>query len=65
MNMQNEKKSRPGQAKLLRLTRKIHRTTGALLFVFFLFVSVTGLLLGWKKKQRGVYYGKIIQWPLN
>lgn len=40
---------RQQQAKILRIFRKIHRTTGALLFAFFFIVSVTGLLLGWKK----------------
>jgi uncharacterized iron-regulated membrane protein len=40
---------RQQQAKLLRVFRKVHRMTGAFLFVFFFFVSVTGLLLGWKK----------------
>lgn len=44
---------RQQQAKLLRLFRKVHRTTGACLFVFFFFVSVTGLLLGWKKHSNG------------
>lgn len=45
---------RQKQAKLLRVFRKIHRTTGAILFVFFFFVSVTGLLLGWKKNSGGL-----------
>lgn len=51
MSAQNE---RTKQAKLLRTFRKIHRTTGALLFVFFLFISLTGLLLGWKKHSGGL-----------
>ena len=37
------------QAKVLRIFRKIHRFTGATLFIFFFFISVTGFLLGWKK----------------
>ncbi|MDC6388141.1 PepSY domain-containing protein [Maribacter sp. PR1] len=45
---------RQQQAKILRIFRKLHRTTGALLFFFFLFVSITGLLLGWKKNSNGV-----------
>jgi uncharacterized iron-regulated membrane protein len=49
-----ENKQRQKQAKLLRTFRKIHRTTGALLFVFFFVVSVTGLLLGWKKHSGGI-----------
>ncbi|MBO0321969.1 PepSY domain-containing protein [Muricauda sp. CAU 1633] len=44
---------RKKQARVLRIFRKIHRTTGALLFVFFFFISVTGLLLGWKKNTDG------------
>lgn len=45
---------RKQQAKLLRIFRKVHRTTGALLFIFFLFISVTGLMLGWKKHSNGL-----------
>ncbi|MEE1962959.1 PepSY domain-containing protein [Allomuricauda taeanensis] len=41
------------QAKTLRVFRKVHRTTGALLFVFFFFISVSGLILGWKKNSNG------------
>lgn len=37
----------------MRIFRKIHRTTGALLFIFFFFISITGLLLGWKKNTNG------------
>ena len=44
---------RQEQAKLLRVVRKIHRWTGASLFVIFLFVSITGLLLWWKKDSKG------------
>jgi hypothetical protein len=40
---------RKQQAKWLRIFRTWHRSTGALLFAFFFIVSVTGLLLGWKK----------------
>ena len=51
-------KNRQQQAKLLRLFRKTHRTIGAFLFVFFFFVSVTGLLLGWKKNSGGLILSK-------
>ncbi|WP_417956624.1 PepSY domain-containing protein [Flagellimonas okinawensis] len=44
---------RKKQAKVLRIFRKVHRTTGALLFIFFFFISVSGLLLGWKKNSNG------------
>ncbi|MDE3741899.1 PepSY-associated TM helix domain-containing protein [Maribacter polysaccharolyticus] len=42
------------QAQTLRIFRKIHRLTGAALFIFFFFVSITALLLGWKKHSNGV-----------
>jgi len=44
---------RKSQAKILRTFRKVHRTTGAILFIFFFFVSVSGLILGWKKNSNG------------
>lgn len=44
---------RQQQAKILRLVRKIHRWTGSSLFIIFLFISITGLLLGWKKDSKG------------
>ena len=56
--MQSPKDNRKSQAKLIRTFRKVHRTTGALLFVFFFFVSVTGLLLGWKKHSNGTILPK-------
>ncbi|MBL0882078.1 MAG: PepSY domain-containing protein [Chitinophagaceae bacterium] len=49
---------RQEQAKVLRVFRKIHRVTGALLFVFFFVVAVTGLLLGWKKNSKGLLLAK-------
>jgi len=45
----NKQKSRIKQARLLRIFRKIHRTMGAFLFVFFFIVSISGILLGAKK----------------
>lgn len=54
----SEKNNRQSQAKLLRTFRNIHRKTGALLFIFFLFISVTGLLLGWKKHSNGILLAK-------
>lgn len=44
---------RKRRAAILRITRKIHRTTGILLFVFFFITAMTGLLLGWKKHTGG------------
>lgn len=37
----------------MRGARKVHRLTGALLFVFFFIVAITGLILGWKKNTGG------------
>lgn len=45
--------TRAKQASILRSFRKIHRITGALLFVFYFFIAITGLLLGWKKHSNG------------
>lgn len=41
------------QAKILRTFRKIHRYTGALLFIFFIVISISGVLLGWKNYSNG------------
>jgi uncharacterized iron-regulated membrane protein len=50
--------NRQRQAKILRIFRKVHRTTGALLFLFFFFIAITGLLLGWKKNSGGFILAK-------
>jgi len=57
--MENTRKQR--QAKVLRVCRKVHRTMGAILFVFFFLVSVSGLLLGWKKHTGGAILPKSYQ----
>lgn len=49
------------RAKILRLSRRIHRTTGALLFTFFFVVACTGLMLGWKKNSGGVILAETYQ----
>jgi hypothetical protein len=46
------------QAKVIRVVRKIHRTTGIFLFAVFFLVAVTGLLLGWKKHSGGAILPK-------
>jgi len=56
--MLKQQEKRQQQAKLLRVFRKVHRLTGALLFVFFFIVAVTGLLLGWKKNSNGYLLAK-------
>lgn len=35
----------------MRITRKVHRYSGVLLFVFFFVMAITGLALGWKKNS--------------
>jgi uncharacterized iron-regulated membrane protein len=50
--------NRKKKAKLLRVARKIHRTLGAFLFVFFILIAVTGVLLGWKKNTGGIIQSK-------
>lgn len=42
------------QAQTIRFFRKIHKKIAIILFVFFIFISVSGLLLGWKKHSGGV-----------
>ncbi len=51
--MKKETDRRKQQASLIRLFRKLHRTTGAILFVFFFLTAITGLTLGWKKNSGG------------
>jgi uncharacterized iron-regulated membrane protein len=46
------------QAKLLRTFRKIHRLTGAFLFIFFFVIATSGLMLGWKKHSKGIILSK-------
>jgi uncharacterized iron-regulated membrane protein len=41
------------QVATLRLFRKVHRLMGAVLFIFFFVVAITGVLLGWKKNTNG------------
>ena len=50
--------SKKRQAKIIRVFRKVHRKTGALLFIFFFFVSVSGILLGWKNNSNGIIIPK-------
>lgn len=42
----------------IAIFRKIHRTLGASLFIVFLIISITGLLLGWKKNSNGYILAK-------
>jgi uncharacterized iron-regulated membrane protein len=56
-----ENPRRKKQARTLRLFRKVHRLSAITLFGFFLIVSTTGLLLGWKKHSAGVILPKTYQ----
>ena len=40
--------------RILKIVRKIHRSAGITLFVFFLIIAITGLILGWKKNSNGL-----------
>src|SRR5690606_34410948 len=53
-----QKMDRKKHASILRLTRKIHRAMGITLALLFLVVSLTGLLLGWKKHSNGMILPK-------
>lgn len=53
--------NRKKQASILRTTRKIHRWLGASLFILFLVISLSGLLLGWKKNSSGYILPKTQQ----
>lgn len=50
--------NRVKQAKVIRAFRKVHRYAGATLFVFFFVVSISGLLLGWKKNSNNFLLSK-------
>jgi len=56
-----EETKRKRRAAVLRTARKVHRATGAVLFVFFFLVAASGLLLGWKKHSGGMILAKSYQ----
>jgi uncharacterized iron-regulated membrane protein len=49
---------RKKQARTIRLFRKIHRWSAISLFVFFFIISISGLVLGWKKHSSGIILPK-------
>lgn len=51
--MQKIKELRSKHASILRYVRKIHRILGISLFVFFIAIGLSGVLLGWKKNSSG------------
>ena len=50
--------SKQKQAKILRNFRKAHKIAGALLFVFFFVMAVSGIILGWKNNSNGLILPK-------
>jgi uncharacterized iron-regulated membrane protein len=44
------------KAKQIRKVRKLHRITGVYFLVFILIITITGLLLAWKKNADKVLY---------
>ncbi|MDT0552781.1 PepSY-associated TM helix domain-containing protein [Urechidicola vernalis] len=48
------KTKRQKQAKTIRGFRKVHRAMGIFLFSFFFIVSISGVLLGWKKHSNEI-----------
>jgi len=56
-----ENPKRKKQAKTLRLFRKIHRAMAIILFAFFFIISISGLLLGWKKHSGEILLAKTYQ----
>lgn len=46
------------KARTIRLFRKIHRQTAVFLFVAFIIMASTGLLLGWKKNSGEIILAK-------
>ena len=57
----SDQSKRSKQAKTLRTFRKIHRFLGMFLFIVFVFISVTGIMLGWKKNSGGLILPKSFQ----
>lgn len=47
-------KKRKNQAKILRIFRKVHKSMGAFLFLFFFIISISGGILGWKKNSESI-----------
>ncbi len=56
--MSGLQEQRQHQARVLRVFRKIHRLCGAFLFVFFFIISISGLVLGWKKHSGDLLLAK-------
>lgn len=50
--MKNNQKDKPHD--IWRSFRKIHRSMSLFFFIIFLFISVTGILLGWKKHSSEI-----------
>lgn len=53
-----KREKRKKMAKSVRTIRAIHHTLGIFLFLVFILVSLSGLLLGWKKNSDGIIHPK-------
>lgn len=53
-----QKKVTAKKAKTIRIVRKIHRTMGIFLFIFFLIIAISGILLGLKKHSNELISSK-------
>jgi len=51
-----KRSKRQQQAYVIRQFRKVHRYTGIALFLFFIVIGVTGILLGWKQNSIGTIH---------
>lgn len=60
-----KKTSTQKQAKILRWFRKVHRITGAMLFIFFFIIAISGILLGLKSNSNGLILPKTTQGTTN
>jgi uncharacterized iron-regulated membrane protein len=56
--MEHRTKESNNSSRRLRFYRKIHSYLGGSLFFFFVIISITGLLLGWKKHSGGLLLAK-------
>ena len=51
---EKERNRRQKQATALRRFRKVHRYSGVAMFIFFLIIGITSVLLGWKKHSGDI-----------
>lgn len=54
-----KRRNRP--AKTLKTFRSLHKWLASALFILFLIISITGLMLGWKKNSGGLLQADVVQ----